>query len=568
MFLPTTKPEMNQLGWSQLDIVLVTGDSYIDSPFIGIAVIGKVLQNAGYRVGIIAQPDYQSEIDICRLGEPKLFWGVTGGCVDSMIANYTAVKKKRKKDDFTPAGINNRRPDRAVIVYSNLIRRYFKSTVPIVLGGIEASLRRIAHYDYWSNQVRKSILFNAKADILVYGMGEKASLAIAKCLREKKDYRHIRGICYISKEKEDDFIALPTFKEVAGNKAAFIKMFHLFYQNNDPLNAKGLFQLHDSRYLIQNPPAFYPNQKELDAIYGLDFERAQHPYYQRQGGVKALETIKFSLTTHRGCYGECNFCAIAVHQGRTVQWRSEQSILKEARLLTQYPDFKGYILDVGGPTANMFGFECAKKLKSGSCRDKHCLYPTVCPTLKTSHTPYISLLKKLRKLPGIKKIFIASGIRHDLLLEDKAAGYNFLEQVVLHHLSGQMKIAPEHTEDIVLKQMGKPGKNSLIQFKTWFDKLNKKAGKPQFLTYYLIAAHPGCKAWHMHQLKKFTQRFLKINPEQVQIFIPLPSTYSGVMYYTEMDPFTRKKLFVEKSLKRKSIQKQIVVAKKQALPER
>lgn len=353
-FLPTTRDELEQLGWDQLDIILISGDSYIDSPFIGIAVIGRYLIDNGFRVGIIAQPTLSSPRDITRLGEPKLFWGVSGGSVDSMVANYTASKKKRKSDDFTPGGINNRRPDRAVIAYSNLIRKYFKDTKPIVLGGIEASLRRVAHYDYWSNKIRKSILFDAKADALVYGMGEKTTLQLAEAFKQNQDWRTTNGVCFISNEPPEDYLELPSFDEVRLSKSQFTEMFHTFYTNNDPLTACGLYQKSDTRYLIQNPPGSYLSQRELDAVYETDFALEQHPYYQKFGCVKALDTIRFSLATHRGCYGECNFCAIAVHQGQTVRWRSEKSIIKEAKRFGSHAKFKGIISDAGGPTANMY----------------------------------------------------------------------------------------------------------------------------------------------------------------------------------------------------------------------
>ena len=561
MFLPTTRQELSRLGWDQLDVILVTGDSYIDSPYIGTAVIGNLLSKAGYRVGVIAQPDVHSSQDICRLGEPRLFWGVTAGSIDSMVANYTALKKWRKSDDYTPGGINDRRPNRATIVYTNLIRRFYKNTRPIVLGGIEASLRRIAHYDFWSNRVRASILFDAKADYILYGMAEKSVLELAEGLRAGNDVRGIRGLCYIARQKKDGYLELPTYDTVRKNKSAFIDMFHTFYQNNDPISAKGLIQKHGDRLLIQNPPGPYLTQSELDEVYDLDFQRAQHPYYEEQGKVKALETIKFSIPTHRGCYGECSFCAIAVHEGRTVRWRSQQSIQNEARQLTRLPDFKGYILDVGGPTANMYGFECEKKLSQGSCPKKHCLYPEVCPLLKVDHGPQLELLKEIRRIEGVKKVFVASGIRYDMLLSDQKKGTQYLQEVVEHHVSGQMKVAPEHTQDGVLKHMGKPGTQSLLEFKDMFDRNSRAAGKKQFLTYYLIAAHPGCSEEDMKDLKRFTTRKLKINPEQVQIFTPTPSTYSSLMYYTELDPFTRKPIFVEKEPHKKERQKDIVVKK-------
>ena len=561
MFLPTTPQELSQLGWDQLDVILVTGDSYIDSPYIGTAVIGNLLSKTGYRVGVIAQPDVHSSQDICRLGEPRLFWGVTAGSIDSMVANYTALKKRRKSDDYTPGGINDRRPNRATIVYTNLIRRFYKNTPPIVLGGIEASLRRIAHYDFWSNRVRASLLFDAKADNILYGMAEKSVLELAEGLRAGNDVRGIRGLCYIARQEKDAYLELPSYEVVRNNNSAFIDMFHTFYQNNDPLSAQGLFQKHGDRFLIQNPPGSYLTQSELDDVYDLDFQRAQHPYYEEQGKVRALETIKFSIPTHRGCYGECNFCAIAVHEGRTVRWRSQQSIQNEARQLTRLPDFKGYILDVGGPTANMYGFECEKKLSQGSCPKKHCLYPQVCPLLKVDHGPQLELLKEIRRIEGVKKVFVASGIRYDMLLSDQKCGTQYLQEVVEHHVSGQMKVAPEHTQDGVLKHMGKPGTQSLLEFKDLFDSSTRAVGKKQFLTYYLIAAHPGCSEEDMKDLKRFATRRLKINPEQVQIFTPTPSTYSSLMYYTETDPFTREPIFVEKEPHKKERQKDIVVKK-------
>jgi len=562
MFLPTTKEEVKKLGWESLDVIIVTGDTYIDSLFIGAAVIGKCLLNAGYRVGIIAQPDAYSEIDITRLGEPQLFWGVTAGSLDSMVANYTATKKRRKSDDFTPGGINDRRPDRAVIAYSNLIRKYFKNTKPIVLGGIEASLRRIAHYDYWDNKIRKSILFDAKADLLVYGMGEKAVIELAEKLKAKSELKDIRGICYISKELIDGYIVLPSAEEVTKDKDKFTEMFRTFYINNDPITGKGLCQKQDTRYLIQNPPADWLTEKELDKIYGMEFEREVHPYYRKLGNVRAQDTIKFSITTHRGCFGECNFCSISVHQGKTVISRSLQSIVREAEKIAKLPDFKGYILDVGGPTANMYGIECSKKIKSGSCQNKRCMYPKICASLNVCHKGQIDLLRKLKKIQGVKKVFIASGIRHDMVVEDEKYGNDYLHEIISSHTSGQLKIAPEHTEDNVLAAMGKTGKKYLREFKERFYAINSEAGKQQFLTYYIIAAHPGCDEKDMRKLKEFTARELKITPEQVQIFTPTPSTFSTLMYYTGKDPFTGKTIFVEKDIKRKERQKEIIVSGK------
>ena len=565
MFLPTTREEMKKLSWDRLDVIIVTGDTYIDSPYIGAAVIGKVLHAAGYKVGIIAQPGINSKIDISRLGEPALFWGVTAGSVDSMVANYTALKKRRRKDDFTPGGKNNKRPDRATIVYSNLIRKYFKNTKPIILGGIEASLRRISHYDYWDDKIRRAILFDAKADILIYGMAEKSVLKLARNLKTGKGWKDIRGICYISPHPKEEYTILPSCQEVKRYNKKFISMFHTFYINNDPLTVKGLCQKQDSRYLIQNPPGYPLSQKELDKVHDLPYEREVHPYYKKGGEVKALETIKFSITTHRGCYGECNFCSITVHQGKVIQWRSENSILKEAKLLTRLKDFKGYILDVGGPTANMYGIECQKKLKSGSCPDKRCLYPQICSSLKVNHKRQMEILKKIRQIEGVKKAFVASGIRYDMILYDQKYGEKYLRELVKYHISGQLKIAPEHTENSVLEKMGKPDQGYLKKFRDKFLRINKEQKKKQFLTYYLIAAHPGCREEDMYRLREYTSKELKLNPEQVQIFTPTPSAYSTLMYYTEIDPFTGKAIYVEKNLKKKKRQKEIVLEKRSKL---
>ncbi|MCK5542198.1 MAG: YgiQ family radical SAM protein [Desulfobacterales bacterium] len=560
MFLPTTKQELKKLGWNKLDIILVTGDAYIDSPFMGIAVIGQVLLNKGYKVGIIAQPDMESEKDITRLGKPSLFWGISGGAIDSMVANYTATKKRRKKDDYTPGGINNKRPDRAVIAYTNLVKKYFKSnTTPIVLGGIEASLRRISHYDFWSNKIRRSILFDSKADYLVFGMGEKTIVELAEALSKNLDVTNIKGLGYISKTSIDNYIEIPSFEEVAIDKEKFIKSFNLFYKNTDSITAKGIVQKHGNRYLVLNPVQQPLSTNELDAVYNLDFQRELHPYHKKDGEAKALITIKFSIPAHRGCYGQCNFCAISIHEGTTVTWRSEESILKEGLILSKLKDFKGIIHDIGGPTANMYGFECKKKLKKGICQDKRCLFPNVCESLNPNHSSQANLLEKLLKVKGIKKVFISSGIRHDLIMNDKKNGHAYISKIVANHVSGQMKLAPEHSCENVLELMGKPNVSSVLDFRKDFNKITKKIEKNQFLTYYLIAAHPGCTIKDMKQLKEFTKKKLKINPLQVQIFTPTPSTYSTLMYHTSIDPFSGSKIFVEKDLKGKEKQKKIII---------
>ncbi|WP_255550539.1 YgiQ family radical SAM protein [Sulfurimonas aquatica] len=561
-FLPTTRADMDARGWDYCDVILVSGDAYIDSPFIGVAMVGRMLEKLGYRVGMIGQPDIKSGDDIMRLGEPRLYWGVSGGSVDSMVSNYTATKKFRNSDDYTPGGKNNKRPDRAISVYCNLIRRHFKNTVPLVLGGIEASLRRVSHYDYWSDKLKKPILFDSKADVLIYGMGEIALEQLTKAIDEKQDYRDIRGVCYISKEPVEKYHQMPSHQECLDDKEKYIDLFDLFYDNNDPIAANGLCQPVDTRFLIQNPPCDHLSEEEMDAHSNLPFTRELHPYYAKDGKVKCLETIKFSIMTHHGCWGECNFCAIGVHQGRTIRTRSEENILKEANDFNKYKDYKGIISDVGGPTANMYGYECNKKLKLGTCDHQRCVDANhLCQSMKPDHSRNINLLRQVREVPGVRKAFVASGVRYDLITEDKKHGYEYLKEMVKHHISGQMKVAPEHTQQHVLELMGKPGKQTLIDFKKLYDKLNKEEGKNQFLTYYLIAAHPGCEEKDMHELKRFTRDELQMNPEQAQVFTPTPGTYSAVMYYTEMDPKTRRKIFVEKDTKRKEKQKQIVVAK-------
>jgi uncharacterized radical SAM protein YgiQ len=563
MFLPITREEIKKLGWDSIDIILISGDAYIDSYYNGTALIGKWLLKHGFKVAVISQPSIKSADDIAKFGEPNLFWGISSGCVDSMVANYTPLKKFRKNDDFTPGGINNRRPDRALIVYTNLIRRYFKNTKPIVLGGIEASLRRVAHYDYWSNEIRRSILLDAKADILVYGMGEITTLKLANALKNSSEWKNINGLCYISKEKKDDFISLPSYSEVREDKDKFANMFNIFYKNNDNIIGKGLYQEYEnSRFLIHNPPQILPDENLMDEIYSLEFERDLHPALKKYGKVKALETIKYSITTHRGCYGECNFCAITVHQGKTISSRSEKSILKEVDLITKDKNFKGIISDLGGPTANMYKIECTKKINHGACPTKRCLFPESCKALKINHLPIINLLKEIRKNKKIKKVFVASGIRYDMILEDKKYGFEYLRDVIKYHTSGQMKIAPEHVNEEILQVMGKPKADKLDLFKDMFDSINNSENLKQYLTYYIIAAHPGCTKNDMYNLKNFMLKKLKHLPEQVQIFTPTPSTYSTLMYYLEKNPFTGEKIFVEKDNNKKQIQKDIILPNK------
>lgn len=558
MFIPTTAEEVRSRGWKSLDIIIVSGDTYVDSSYNGAAITGHWLIENGFKVGIICQPDIHSDDDVGRLGEPELFWSITAGCVDSMVANYTPTNKFRKDDDFTPGGVNNRRPDRACIAYTNLVKKYHKGK-PIVLGGVEATLRSIVHYDFWSDSLRRSLLFDAKADIITYGMSERSNLMLAQYMRDGLDWHGIRGICYIGSEKPQGYLEVASYEQCVQSNDDFIKAFKIFYENCDPITARGVVQKHGNRYLVRNPPSTLLDTATLDRIYEMDFENAVHPYYRKDGAVKCVETTRNSVTVHRGCYGECNFCAIAMVQGRTVVSRSEESILREIRKMTQRKGFNGIINDVGGPTANMYGFECAKKQKAGACQDKRCLYPKPCKYLPIDHSKYKHLLESIRAIPGIKKVSIASGIRYDMIVADGVHGKEFLENVCRYHISGQMKIAPEHTSDEVLKFMGKPGKDVLLEFKRMFDETNAKTGKDQFLTYYLIAAHPGCYDHHMQELSSFCRNYLKTNPEQVQIFTPTPSTISTLMYYTRRDWANTNNIKAEHSMQMKQRQKDIVL---------
>ncbi|MFP4528588.1 MAG: YgiQ family radical SAM protein, partial [Candidatus Kapaibacterium sp.] len=499
---------MKRLGWERPDVVIVSGDTYLDSPYSGSAIIGHWLMAHGFRVGIIAQPDIDSPDDITRLGEPLLFWGVTAGSVDSMVANYTALRKRKKSDDMTPGETNDRRPDRATIKYTNLIRQYFKNTAPIVLGGVEASLRRIAHYDFWTDSIRRSVLFDAKADYIAYGMAEQTTLELARALASGEDPRSIRGLCYISNDYPDEYLQLPDYEACKADDRAFEESFLQFYKNTDPLNSKGLCQKHAGRWLVQNPPNYYLNQEDLDKVNELDYEYRVHPYYKKIGNVPGEQTVKFSINSHRGCFGECNFCAIAVHQGRTIRSRSEKSILREAKTYSKMKDFRGNIYDVGGPTANMYAMECKVQQKKGSCRNKRCAFPDFCESMNIDHAQQTALLRKIRQLPKVKNVFLGSGVRYDLIMADDKSGRRYLKDVIDHHISGQMKIAPEHADAEVLKAMGKPPAYSVAEFKQAFDKFNKIKGKQQFLTYYFIAGHPGCDLKSARELRRYISKHL------------------------------------------------------------
>lgn len=559
MFLPTTPEEVRSRGWDGLDIILVSGDTYTDNAYNGTALIGHWLVDHGLRVGIIAQPDVSSGDDISRLGQPELFWSVSAGCVDSMVANYTPTRKFRKEDDFTPGGVNDRRPDRATIAYANLIKRYIKGR-PVFLAGIEASLRRIAHYDFWSDSVRRSVLFDAKADGIVYGMTELATLELADRIRRGEGWGDVRGVCYPSASEPDGFVEMPSFEACRDDRYAFMDAFRIFSGNSDPVTAKGLAQRHGDRYLIQNPPQRPLTTEELDALYGSDFEDAVHPYYARQGHVRAMDTVTNSITTHRGCYGDCSFCSIALHQGTTVVSRSEESILREARRIASRPGFNGVIKDVGGPTANMYGIECPRKVRSGRCADRRCLGSKPCPSLPIDHSRQTALLGELSSIPGVRRVFVNSGIRYDMIVADKAHGQEYLDTIVADHVSGQMKVAPEHVCDDVLRLMGKPGRRTLEEFRSMFAESLSRCGKEEYLTYYFMAAHPGCTEDHMRELAAYCRGTLRIHPEQVQVFTPTPSSYSTAMYRTSKDRRGRD-VRVERSIQKRQRQKEIVTGR-------
>lgn len=561
MFIPTTRREMERLGWDRADVILVSGDTYTDNSYNGTALVGHWLMDRGFRVGIIAQPSTDVPDDITRLGQPELFWSVSAGCVDSMVANYTPTRKFRKEDDFTPGGINDRRPDRACIAYSNLIKRFCKGR-PIVLAGIEASLRRVAHYDFWSDSVRRSILFDAKADAVVYGMGELTNQELAERMRDGRDWHDVRGICWISSERPEGCVEMPSYEEVSrrDDRRAFMKAFSILRHNSDPVTASPLCQRHGDRWLVQNRPRRCMTAEELDSAYESDFENRVHPFYAKGGKVRALDTVKNSVTTHRGCYGDCSFCAISAHQGTTVVSRSHDSIMREVRRIASAPGFDGVIRDVGGPTANMYGIECSKKLLKGRCEDRRCLGGSPCPRMPIDHSGQIALLRDVSSVDGVRHVFIASGIRHDMIVRDRRAGRDYLDRIVRYHVSGQMKIAPEHVYDDVLALMGKPGRETLLSFKEMFDESCARQHMDEYLTYYLMAAHPGCTRDHMTELARFCTGRLGTHPEQVQVFTPTPSTYSTAMWWCGTDEKGRP-VKVERSIQGRQKQKDMVVGR-------
>ena len=505
-YLITTKAEMDERGWAELDFVIISGDAYVDHPSFAPTVIGRLLESYGYRVGIIAQPDWNDVNAFKVLGKPRLASLVTAGNLDSMLNKFTAAKKHRRDDGYSPGGESGRRPDRATVVYANRMREAFKG-VPVVIGGIEASLRRFAHYDYWSDTVRRSILMDSKADVLIYGMGEKQIREIAEALDKdqlQKRLPAIKGICYVANTVPENAIECPSYEAISADKEIFAKAFKMQFDEQDPYYGKTVAQGHGNRYIVQNSPALPLTQEEMDHVYSLPYTRKWHPMYDAAGGVPALAEVQFSITSHRGCFGSCSFCAITSHQGRIIQNRSHQSILDEAHRMTTMDGFKGYIHDVGGPTANFRHVACDKQLKVGACKGKTCAAPKACPQLNTNHDDYVSILRKVRNVKGVKKVFVRSGLRYDYVLDDN--NKDFVRELCEHHVSGQLKVAPEHVSEHVTTIMGKANKSYFLKFKSWFDEANRKLGKQQFLVPYFMSSHPGCTLEDAIELAEFFAR--------------------------------------------------------------
>lgn len=559
-FLPISKEDMKEAGIEQLDFVYICGDAYVDHPSFGHAIISRILEAHGYKVGIIAQPDWKDRESINRLGEPRLGFLVSAGNMDSMVNHYSVSKKRRTTDAFTPGGVMGKRPDYATIVYCNLIRQTYKHK-PIIIGGIEASLRRLSHYDYWSNKLKRSILLDSGADLISYGMGEHSIVEIADALDsglDIKDITFIDGTVYKTRDRESiyDAIELPHFEALKADKLEYAKSFYVQYSNTDPFSGKRLFETYDEKlFVVQNPPAKPLTQSEMDSVYALPYMRDYHPSYKELGGVPAIEEVKFSLISNRGCYGGCSFCALTFHQGRIIQTRSHESILAEANKIIWDPDFKGYIHDVGGPTANFRAPACDKQMTKGACPHKQCLFPKPCQNLKVDHSDYLKLLRKLRELPNVKKVFIRSGIRFDYLIYDNDR--TFLRELCEHHVSGQLKVAPEHISDAVLEKMGKPSVDVYNRFVKAYKDMNEKIGKKQYLVPYLMSSHPGSTLKEAVELAEFL-RDLGYMPEQVQDFYPTPSTISTCMYYTGVDPRTMQPIYVAINPHEKAMQRALI----------
>lgn len=558
-FLPVTMEEMKERGWEQADFIYVCGDAYVDHPSFGAAIICRVLESKGYKVGFIAQPDWNKKEEFMKLGKPRLGFLVSSGNIDSMVNHYSVAKKRRQKDAYSPGGKMGLRPDRATIVYSNKIREVYKD-VPIILGGIEASLRRLSHYDYWDNKVRRSILLDSGADIVLYGMGEHQIVEIAEALDSGipvNEITFIKGSVYKTKDESRpyDFIKLPKYKDVLKSKKEYSKSFMIQYENTDAITAKTLVEEYDEWLVVQNPPSPPLKMNELDSVYALDYMRTYHPMYEKDGGIPAIEEVKFSLISNRGCFGSCNFCALAFHQGRVVTARSHSSIIREAEKIVWEPDFKGYIHDVGGPTANFRGPACKKQETEGVCKHRQCLFPTPCKNLKIDHKDYVSLLRKLREIPRVKKVFVRSGIRYDYLIYDKDE--TFFKELCKYHVSGQLKVAPEHVSPRVLAKMGKPTREVYDKFYKRYYEINKNIGKEQYLVPYLMSSHPGSDIDAAIELAEYL-RDIGHMPEQVQDFYPTPGTLSTCMYYTEEDPRTGEKVYVPKTPHEKAMQRALM----------
>lgn len=560
-FLPVSKEDMQERGWWWYDFLLVTGDAYVDHPSFGPAVIARVLEADGYRVAVLAQPDWHSAADFLAFGRPRLGVLIGAGNLDSMVAHYTAAKKRRSEDFYSPGKKAGKRPDRATIVYANRAREAFGSEVPIIIGGLEASLRRFAHYDYWDDKVRRSILFDSGADLLVYGMAEEAEREIARRLKKKipvSEMHDIRGTAFIAASPSEcafESVSVPSYAEVRENKRLYADATRIEYQEHDPVRGKAIIQEHDGRYLIVNPPMMPLETKELDRVAELPYVRTYHPMYEAEGGVPAIEEVRFSVIHNRGCFGGCNFCALAFHQGRMVTSRSHESVIREVTELTKLPDFKGYINDVGGPSANFRHHSCKKQAKFGMCPDKRCLAPTPCPNLDADHSDYLALLRKLRSIPGVKKVFVRSGIRYDYMLEDK--NDDFFTELVRYHISGQLKVAPEHCIDGVLDYMGKPHIEVYERFMDKYRRLNDRYSKEQYVVPYLMSSHPGSTLGDAVALAEYLNKKGR-QPEQVQDFYPTPGTVSTCMYYTEIDPMTMKQVYVAKSFHEKAMQRALL----------
>ena len=559
-FLPVSRADMMRRGWDELDFLFISGDAYVDHPSFGPAIITRLLEKAGFRVGVIAQPNWRDTSDFRAMGRPRLAVLISAGNMDSMLNKLTAAKKIRSSDAYSPGGEAGKRPDRATIVYANRVRECWPD-IPIVIGGIEASLRRFSHYDYWSDSVRRSILVDSRADLLIYGMGESQILEIAGHLANGipvGEIRNVRGTCFLTGSLSDtpvDSLEVPSYEQISASKSDYAAAFKVEYLEQDPLRGHPIIQKHGERFLVQLSPALPLDTREMDRIYSLPYERTWHPSYDEAGGVPAIAEVQFSITSHRGCFGACSFCAIGSHQGRIIQQRSHKSVIQEALLLTRLPGFKGYIHDVGGPTANFRHPACAKQRTAGACRDRQCLYPKPCPHLDTDHSDYLQLLRELRALPGIKKVFIRSGIRYDYLMAGKNQA--FLSDLCEHHVSGQLKVAPEHVAGPVMEAMQKSGKDVFLKFLAAFRRENKRLGKEQYLVPYLMCSHPGSSLPEAIELAEFLQE-IGYHPEQVQEFIPTPGSLSAAMYYTGLNPLTGREIFVPRTPEQRQMQRALL----------